>query len=362
MNNFFILFSLFVLVSCSHQNISRPSLTETTNFKIDNNGWPIQGEINFAPTSSTAVLFIHGSGIHDRYQTIPAMLTTTNKDEPFFKELRDRLNQKGISTILFDKRAYPADKSDEATLKSATFENLKGDVIKVIQYIKQTNKIKKLILLGHSEGTVIASEISFQMKNDPFISKLVLISPLATNLKDSLHEQMTFGMSRNVFIEADQNKDGKIYPEEVPPHMIKTLPFDKLDPYKRGYITQSDLLQVLEKQFKSLIDFISKDQQNTLIMNKPSSWYKEFMNRPTLLERAQDYSIPVVLIQGKIDPQTPFQINALPLSNRLRFFKKKVQLIALPDLGHGLSKMKENLPTLGPMAPEALEEIIKTIP
>lgn len=362
MNKILLLVLYFCFISCSHQTTKTVQTLQTHPFVLDNKGWQIRGEINTAEKSETVVLFLHGSGVHDRYQTIPAMFTSTGKDELFFKELNDRLIKKGLSTVLYDKRGYPQDKVSEEILKSASFENIKSDALKVVEYIKQTKKFKRLILLGHSEGTVIASEISFQMKNDPFLVKLILISTLAINLKDSLHEQMTLGMSRNVFVEADQNKDGKIYPEEVPPHMIKTLPFDKLDPYKRGYISQGDLLRVLEKQFKGMIDFISQDDQNTLVMNKPTSWFREFMNRPTLIDRAQEYVVPVVFIHGKLDSQTPFNTNALPLSNRLRFFKKKVQLVALPELGHGLSPMKDNLPTLGPMAPEAVEEIVKVIP
>lgn len=354
------LFTLtFLLLSCAQQATNLNSAIEKRPFKISNKDISLSGEVHHVPQSTKIILFLHDVGHYDRWQSIPADLSSTGVESSFFFPIGEMLNQEGYSTAYFDKRCFNTE--DEKILQTCTFENSKSDAETVLRYLQNLKHYKEIILLGHGEGAVLASEISIKEAKNPLISKIILIGTLGTNYKESLHEQMTIGMVRNIFVEADRNKDGKIEKEEIPPHLQQTIPLEKIDIEKKGYITQGDYLRLLEKQFKKLISFVEQDNQNSIIMRKPTLWYKEFIQRPSLIDLAKDFSKPVVLIHGKNDEQNNFNTNALTLSTRLRFYRKKVELIGLKNLGHALSEQRNSLPTFGPVSQEGLKAIKQSL-
>jgi pimeloyl-ACP methyl ester carboxylesterase len=209
--------------------------------------------------------------------------------------------------------------------------------------------------VGHSEGTVTASEISFDHKEDQKISSIILIGVLAENLKDSLQHQLTDVMANNSFAAADINHDGRIYPQEVPEHLKAGLPFDKLDTQKHGYISYGDLMAVLTSQANQFMKAVQLAPADTTIMGKPAQWYRDLFNRKTLLERANEYSYPVLIAHGELDTNVFYKTNAAPLYQKLQTLKKEAVLKSFPLYGHGLSPLKEGQPTLGPIQQDALD-------
>jgi alpha-beta hydrolase superfamily lysophospholipase len=327
---------------------------------VENKGYALSGQINEVPDSDTIALFFHGSGIQDRWATMPAENTFDGKPAPIFKAISDDLNRRGVSTLVYDKRGYreKGTPSAGAAAKTATFENIKSDALVVLGHLESLGKFKNIILIGHSEGTVVASEISFARKADPFLKKILLIGVLAENLRDSLRYQLTEGMAESTFREADKNGDWKIYPGEIPPQLKSGLPIDKIDKQRKGYITRADLLAVLTDQFNGFLVAIAKAPQDSLVMNKPVQWYRELMGRKTLLQRAKDFTLPTTIFHGKIDKQVLFDRNASPLFRKMEGAGKVVQLKTFPEYGHCLSPEKDGLPTLGPIQGNAIHEIV----
>jgi len=360
---FSILLSI-VLLGCASLNPNRKIASASpTPFELVNKGYNLSGQINEVPGSDRIAIFFHGSGVQDRWETMPAEMTLDGKPSPTFKIISDELNKNGISTCVFDKRAFKEKGTPqyEAALKTHTFENIKSDANAVFNYVESLKRYKKIILIGHSEGTVTASEISFEHKGDDQISSIVLIGVLAENLKDSLQHQLTDVMAKNSFAAADLNHDGKIYPQEVPDNLKAGLPIDKIDTQKKGYITFNDLMAVLTPQADQFMKAVQLAPADTIIMNKPVQWYRDLFNRKTLIERANEYSYPVLIAHGELDANVFYKTNAVPLDQKLRALKKDVTLTSFPSYGHGLSPAKNGEPTLGPLQEDALIVLSKWI-
>lgn len=332
-------------------------------FSVVNNEYTLVGQINDIPGSDRVAIFFHGSGVQDRWETMPAEMTLDGRPSSTFKIISDELNKSGIATIVFDKRAYKEKGTPkfDAALKTHTFENIKSDANAIFKYVKGLKRYKKIILIGHSEGTVTASELSFEHKGDTEISSVILIGVLAENLKDSLQHQLTDVMADNIFNAADVNHDGKVYPYEVPDSLKAGLSIDKIDTQKKGYITFNDLMVVLTAQADQFMKAVQIVPGDTIIMNKPVQWYRELFNRKTLLERASEFSHPVLIAHGELDMNVFYKTNALPLAKKLEALKKDVTLKSFPSYGHVLSPQKNGQPTLGPLQEDALIFLSKWI-
>ncbi len=352
---------MWVLAVCPSSSAhQKSSSTVTTPFTLKNKGYTLTGQINNVSGSRKIALFFHGSGVIDRWETMPASETLDGKPSPTFKIISNELNKNGVSTCVYDKRAFNEKGSPlyEKILKTDTFENIKSDANAVFQYIESLHKYDKIILIGHSEGTVTASEIAFDHKDNPHISSLILIGVLAENLKSSLRRQMTDIIAQNTFKSVDKNKDGKIYPKDVPENLKAGLPIDKIDTQKKGYITYQDLITILNAQWNEVENLIQKSPADGLVMNKPVQWYRDFYNRKTLIQRANEYTHPVLIVHGELDKHVFYKDNAVALTKKMKKLKKEVTLKSFPLYGHGLSPEKDGLPTLGPIQQDAVNTIV----
>lgn len=333
-------------------------------FAIDNNGYQVHGQINDLEKAKTIVIFFHGSGVQDRWATMPAEATYTGKPESIFKPIVDELNKNDIATCVFDKRGFreQGKTNFEDVLRTMSFENFKKDAKAVVKFILEQEKYKNIVLIGHSEGTVTASEIIFDLKTKKNkISGLILMGVLAENLKTALQTQLTDIVALNVFAMFDKNNDGKIYPEEIPAQNKLGLPLELIDSEKKGYFVRSELLKVLNYQAIELFNQIDVADDSMLIAGKPAKWYKDFFNRKTLLERASEYNISTLIVHGELDQNVLFKLNAMPLVNKMRQAGRKVSLKSYPYYGHGFSPEKESIPTLGPVQTNVIADIIKFI-
>jgi predicted esterase len=335
MKAFRILFFI-ILFSCSTLTTSRKiASVKTTPFSVKSKNYLLSGQIDDVVGSKAIAIFFHGSGVQDRWSTMPADVTLTEKPEPFFKPISEALNDRGISTCVFDKRAFAEkDKTEfEAVLKTFTFDNIKADAEAVVNYIDKLAKYDEIILIGHSEGSVTASEIAFDLKV----------------------------MADNTFQSADKNHDGKIFPQEIPEELKPGLPIDKIDRDKKGYITYDDLIYVLKLQVDGLFKAIQEAPADFIISNKPVQWYRDLIGRKTLINQADKYSVPMLIAHGALDQNVTFQSNAEALASRLIKLKKNVTLKSFPKYGHALSPQKNGLPSLGPIQSDAVNEIVNWV-
>lgn len=115
--------------------------------------------------ASTIVLFIAGSGPTDRDGNSAAGLKTDCT-----KKLAEALAAKGIASVRYDKRGVA--KSSKAAKSEAAlrFEDYVKDAVSWIQWIQAEKKFKKIIVAGHSEGSLIGMLAAKETNASAFIS------------------------------------------------------------------------------------------------------------------------------------------------------------------------------------------------
>ena len=114
------------------------------------NGCNIKGTLE-VPKSNQPVdvaLIIAGSGPTDRDGN-NRLIGNNNS----YKMIAELLMKNGIASLRYDKRAIGAsDKVDESGLLFDTYIN---DAVELVKYLKNDKRFSKVIIIGHSEGSLI---------------------------------------------------------------------------------------------------------------------------------------------------------------------------------------------------------------
>lgn len=110
------------------------------------------------------VLIIAGSGPTDRDGNNKVLKNNS------LKMLADSLQQHGIATMRYDKRGIGESKSAAPDEKELRFDSYIDDVVAWVRMLKKDKRFSKLVIAGHSEGSLIGMTAANRVKVDGFIS------------------------------------------------------------------------------------------------------------------------------------------------------------------------------------------------
>jgi alpha/beta superfamily hydrolase len=125
---------------------------------------PIHGTlVNSNELSPFLAIIIAGSGPTDRDGNNSSMKSN------YLKMLAEELNKNGISSFRYDKRGVSKSLGDIKSPNEIQFLDYVNDVKSIINHFKDTKKYKKIVIIGHSEGSLIGMLASKSIA-DGFIS------------------------------------------------------------------------------------------------------------------------------------------------------------------------------------------------
>jgi len=229
-------------------------------------------------SSKTIALIIAGSGPTDRDGNNPSM---TNNS---LKMLAKELDKNGIASLRYDKRGIGKSRPVGSNETEIRFENYINDVIAWTNYLKNDLKFNKIIVIGHSEGSLIGMIAS---KNNN-VSKFISIAGAGQSADKIIREQL------------------KSQPMSV------TIPANAiLDKLVKGEAV-SDVPPILNSLFRPSV-------QPYVI-----SWFKYDPQK-----EIAKLKIPVLIIQGTTDIQV-----GIDDANRLAKALPKAKLVIIEGMNH----------------------------
>jgi pimeloyl-ACP methyl ester carboxylesterase len=181
---------------------------------------------------SPIVLIIAGSGPTDRDCNSPMGIQTNA-----YKMLAVDLAKNGISSLRFDKRGIGKSKQAMTTESELRFETYINDVVAWISLLKTDKQFSSIIILGHSEGSLIGMVAAEQTNVEGFIS----ISGVGKSADKVLQEQLKTKLPPQLVDESnkilDSLKIGKtvsnvnpnlvaLYRPSVQPYLISWIKYD----------------------------------------------------------------------------------------------------------------------------------------
>lgn len=342
MKKIFILFILAIQVTFAQT----PFKSEEVNYWNTADSAHIFGTLTMPENGSKfpAVLLITGSGTQDRDGTILG-------HKPF-KVIAEYLTGRGFAVLRLDDRG-----AGKTTLgkkpKAITSENFAKDVKSGIDYLKTRSEInpKKIGLIGHSEGGMIAPMVAAQTKD---VAYIVSLAGSGVNGKVVAGSQ----------IEIMRIKAGF--------DTLTVREFVGFNDKVLDIIINEDEPKVIEAKVKTLLgtytdDFKIKNkiigQDQAVIksaLNSNIPWVKFFMGHDPA-EDWQKVKCPVLALNGTKDTQVDANLHLPAIENALKKGKNKhYKIVKLQGLNHlfqhaetGLvneyAKIKEDF------APEALQ-------
>ncbi|MGY0408668.1 MAG: alpha/beta hydrolase family protein [Polaribacter sp.] len=131
-------------ISVAFAQIKREEIT------INNQEIELPGTLTFSAENQPLLIWIHGSGPIDRNGNQPAQNIKAN----YIQQFREAVNTKGIAFFSYDKRT--ADSKNSPFLKNTLVRDFALDAEAVVNHFKKDTRFSEIILVGHSQGSLIA--------------------------------------------------------------------------------------------------------------------------------------------------------------------------------------------------------------
>lgn len=207
-----------------------PSLTETP-ISLDVTDASLSGSL-IVPKSSIGkmpvVLIIAGSGPTDRNGNSSLGISANS-----YFLLADELGKAAIATLRYDKRGVGESKTTKAMV-NIHFEDFVNDADALIKQLKADPRFSKVIVLGHSEGSLIGMLAAEKEKVDAYISLSgagdAIDKILEVQLKNQSPEQYKLSINRldslkkGLTVKAAENDP--LFRPSVQPYLISWLKYN----------------------------------------------------------------------------------------------------------------------------------------
>ncbi|MDI6807897.1 MAG: alpha/beta fold hydrolase [Candidatus Eisenbacteria bacterium] len=279
-----------------------PYREEEVSYKNENAGITLAGTLTLPEGKGPfpAVILITGSGPQDRDETVFG-------HRPFLV-LADYLTRHGIAVLRVDDRGVG---SSTGSFSQATSESSASDVLAGIKYLKSRNEVnqKKIGLIGHSEGGIIAPMVAVQSKDIAFI---VLMAGTGLTGEQILYLQGA------LIAKANGASDEEIAENRA----LQERMFTVLKQEKDDAVASKKLREIMLEALKTMTDDEKKafghseaaiDPQLRQLM---SPWFRTFLTydpKPALMK----VKCPVLAINGEKDLQVPPDENLAAIKDAL---------------------------------------------
>lgn len=150
MKNIVLLLTIFFLSFVNAQDKKENTYKES-NVILKINNDQLFGTLTVPDLSKKypVALIIAGSGPTDRDGNNPMMKNNS------LKMLAESLAKNGIASLRYDKRGIGESKASAISESSLVFENYTEDAKSWINFLKQDKRFSQLVIIGHSEGSLI---------------------------------------------------------------------------------------------------------------------------------------------------------------------------------------------------------------
>jgi len=264
------------------------------------------------------VVLISGSGAQNRDSELLGHKS--------FLLIADYLTKKGIGVLRFDDRGVGESKGDRNV---ATTKDFATDVSAAVEYLKTRKEIntKKIGLIGHSEGGMIAPMVAANSKD---ISYIVLLA--GTGIPgDELLMQQTYLVGKAAGMSEEDLQTASTSNAKIYSIMKKEKNLEEAKKQLTAIIQASfDELPSDQKPSQPEIDSIITQQLAVIA----SPWFQFFVSYdPALI--LKDVKCPVLVLNGEKDVQVPSKINTQAIKNALqKGGNKKVTVVEFPNINH----------------------------
>jgi pimeloyl-ACP methyl ester carboxylesterase len=265
-----------------------------------------------------AVVFITGSGAQDRDEALMG-------HRPFLV-LADHLTRRGIAVLRYDDRGVGG---STGSVFAATLEDTVGDVEAAMALLRSRPEIdaKKIGLLGHSEGGIVAP---LAASRSPEVAFVVMLAGTGVSGEEIL-------ISQGGLVPAAEGADKQTVEKSL---AAQRRALEILKSEKDPAALQEKLRAALEEELHTLIasQGLSEEAAKSMIEAQvqvvSTPWFQSFLHydpRPAL----RQVKCPVLALNGERDVQVDPKLNLPEIEKALREGGNTAATVKeLPGLNH----------------------------
>ena len=288
-----------------------------------------------------AVILFTGSGPQDRDQTIMG-------HKPFLV-LADYLTRQGFAVLRLDDRGVG---KSGGTFATATTEDFASDASTAYTYLKNFKSVnpKKVGLLGHSEGALVAAKVAAKHPDAAFVVLMAGNAVPGTELLVAQNEALlkAAGVPQEQLQKYLQLRKAQFQVAATEADVFKAAE-------KIRQLEQEAKAKLTEQEQKQL--GLTPQSEQTLVGQLSSPWMRYYLAYNPALT-LQKLKMPVLAINGTKDLQVPHQQNLPATEKALKAAgNKKYTIKELPNLNH----LFQTANTGGPAEYGQLEETIAPV-
>jgi len=202
------------------------------------------------------VVFVHGSGPHDRDETI-------GPNKPF-RDLAQGLAAAGIASLRYDKRTFAF--RTQIDPKTLTLDaEVIDDAVAALHFAQTLPEVapRQVFLLGHSLGATLAPYIAVRA---PHLRGIILMAALARPIDETIADQIAYRL-------------------------------------RVAGQSEAAIAQQIEEMQKAFARVRSGEAANSeMIMFAPASYWRDFMQR-NIPAAIRESPVPLLILQGGKDYQ-----------------------------------------------------------
>jgi len=355
------------------------------NLVIDlGNGVKINAQLTYPAIgngSFPGVLLISGSGANDKNETSGYIHKSGPKPPTPFWQIAQYLSERGFAVLRYDKRGIGANFTiNQNVWGNTTINDLIHDAEKALNVLIQQPEVdpKRISIIGHSEGTVIAPRVAID--NSTKVKNIILMGAVAQTERQLLYFQVVSLPLLYAEKVLDHNHDGLISIQQIAktPLLIELLVPSSV--IIKSFFTNNTKIisDALVNKFSNNTGYISIDKQlkpelvkfyESLSVVTPGKkcmslescpiWldsYDVLEPNSSIIENVSP-STSILILQGENDSQVPIQ-QAFLLQQRLTEVNHPDHtLITYPNLGHQFYPSSQWSTGIGSFEPYVLADI-----
>jgi pimeloyl-ACP methyl ester carboxylesterase len=327
-----------------------PYYEEEVSFENKEDGVILAGTLTLPQKDGVfpAVVLISGSGAQNRDEELM-------EHKPFLV-IADYLTRNGIAVLRFDDRGTAASTGNFQTATAYDFSKDAETGVKYLQTRKEINR-KKIGLIGHSEGGIVAPMIAARNKGVAFI---VLLAGIGIRGNQLVGMQQDLIAEASSFSEEDRNQS-KIFNTALFNIVLHSTDVRQLKIALTDYLKQT--VKNIPDTDKAMYDdnFIKASVER---LASPGMQYLIQYDPAPVLEKVK---CPILALNGGKDLQVPATVNLEAIKTALtKGGNKQFTIKEIPGLNHLFQECKTGLPAEyasieQTFSPVALDEILNWI-
>lgn len=241
---------------------------------------------------------------------------------------------------------------DEDEYKKYKPLNSVRDIESIVRYLTNLPGFRnaKIFLLGWSEGTIVAPHVA--LRKNVRVDALLLAGYCNENMKDVLIWQLS-GNSSYVSLRKHFDKDKKGYiskndydtaDPKIKAALLGNQPFEKIDSNSDGRIDISDFAALQKPYLDSLLDAISRNDDEWLKTNYinptiklTTGWFNEHFSLAPTKSILPQLDLPIHIFQGVDDAACPLKYAEDIRDDFLKRGKTNLTVNIFADHNHDLN-------------------------